>query len=325
VHAVALSPNGGDYLLLRNPFTIDSGLPAVPIYPLREFFFGGVRRFGLMLRFAKNAQLERPIGEMGVLFCMRYLSRHPAAANPWFRRPSVGECKAETIFHMRHVIVPCVLLGGILFGCHTSSDSPSTRQPREAAVLIHKEPVVFASRTFDPAAPPADMPPLPPGESAECDSNFLSRASVRGQPRRTDATHATLTITQVIVTLQLRINIWLPAEATQILAEHEDGHRQIAEYYYQTADKLVELIASTYIGKRLEVTGADLDAESAKMLQLVATDITNEYNRQLNSNPTQLLYDNITDHSRNGVIAKDAVEHALKNVAIEATQPTSGR
>jgi len=60
------------------------------------------------------------------------------------------------------------------------------------------------------------------------------------------------------------------------LAEHEDGHRQIAEYYYQTADKLVEQIVSTYIGKRLEVTGADLDAESAKMLQLVAADITND-------------------------------------------------
>jgi hypothetical protein len=264
-------------------------------------------------------------GGDGVLFCMRYLSRHALPTNSWFGRPSVGECNAETIFHVRHVVVPCVLLGGILFGCRTSGDSPSTRQPREAAVLIQKEPVVFASRTFDPAAPPADMPPLPPGESAECDSDFLSRASVRGQPRRTDATHATLTITQVIVTLQLRLNIWLPAGATQILAEHEDGHRQIAEYYYQTADKLVEQIASPYIGKRLEVTGADLDAESAKMLQLVATDITNEYNRQLDSNPTQLLYDNITDHSRNGVIAKDAVEHALKNAAIEAAQPTSGR
>jgi hypothetical protein len=167
------------------------------------------------------------------------------------------------------------------------------------------------------------MPPLPPGESAECDSDFLSRASVRGQPRRTDATHATLTITQVMMELQLRVNIWLPAEATQTVADHEEGHRQIAEYYYQTADKLAERIAASYIGERLEVTGPDLDVESSKMLQQVAAEITNEYNRQLNSNPTQLLYDNITDHSRNGVIAKDAVDHAIKNAAIEATPPTS--
>src|SRR5260370_41375724 len=32
------------------------------------------------------------------------------------------------------------------------------------------------ARTFDPAAPPADMPPLSTGESAECESNFVSNA-----------------------------------------------------------------------------------------------------------------------------------------------------
>jgi hypothetical protein len=225
--------------------------------------------------------------------------------------------------HSRRFIAPSVLLGGLVFGCHTSSDSSSTRQPREASVQINKEPVAFASHTFDPAAPPTDMPPLPSGEIAECDSNFLSRASVRGQPRKTDATHATVTITQVLVRLQLHINIWLPIGATQIVAEHEEGHRQISEYYYQTADKLAERIGAAYIGKHVEVTGADLDAESAKMLLQVATDITNDYNKELNSNPTQLLYDAITDHARNGVISKDAVDHALKNTAIESTQPAA--
>jgi hypothetical protein len=213
------------------------------------------------------------------------------------------------------------VLGGLVFGCHTPSDSPATHPAREAAVVIHKEPVAFVSHTFEPAAPPADMPPLPPGENAECDSNFLSRASVRGQPRKSDATHAVVTITQVIVTLKLDVNIWLPAGATQIVADHEEGHRQISEYYYATADKLAERIAGSYIGKRLEVSGANLDAETAKVLLQTAGDITSEYNKELNPNPTQLLYDDITDHSRNGVIAKDAVDHALKNAAIEAGPP----
>jgi hypothetical protein len=236
---------------------------------------------------------------------------------------SFGKWNAEAILHLRRLIALCVLLGGLVFGCHMPSDLSSTRQPREAPVLINKEPVVFASHTFDPAAPPPDMPPLAPGEGAECDSNFLARASVRGQPRRTDATHATITITQVIVTLQLQINIWLPTGATQVVAEHEEGHRQISEWYYQTADKLAERIAATYICKRVEATGADLDAESSKMLLQVAADITNEYTKEIDSNPTQLLYDAITDHARNGVLAKDAVNHALKNAAIESTQPTT--
>jgi hypothetical protein len=57
------------------------------------------------------------------------------------------------------------------------------------------------------------------------------------------------------------------------------------------------------------------------MLLQVANDITDEYTKEINSTPTQLLYDAITDHARNGVMAKDAVDHALKNVAIESNQP----
>jgi len=156
------------------------------------------------------------------------------------------------------------------------------------------------------------------GEAAVCDADFIARSSVRGQQRRTDATHAMLTITQVLMTLQLQTNVWLPVETPQTIADHEQGHREIAEYYYQAADKLAERIAASYIGKRVEVTGADLDVASSQKLLEIATEITNEYTKEINNNSTQLLYDDITDHSRNGVIAKDAVEHAIKNAAIEA-------
>ena len=225
----------------------------------------------------------------------------------------------------RGLIVLCVLLGVLIFGWFTWRDFSSPRQLREAPVpTISKQPVAFTNRTFDPVTPPTDMPPLAPGESAECDSDFLSNASVRGESRQTDATHATVTITQIKVTLQLNINIWVPTGVTQHVIEHEEGHRQISEYYYQTADKLAERIAATYMGKQVEITGTDLGAESSKMLQQMATDITDEYNKELNSGPTQLLYDAITDHGRNDVIAKDAVAHALKNITIESTQPATG-
>jgi hypothetical protein len=195
---------------------------------------------------------------------------------------------------------------------------------REAPVLtISKQPVAFASHTFDPAAPPAEMPPLAPGESAECDSNFLSNTSVRGETRKADATHATVTITHVQVMLQLNINIWVPTGATQVLIEHEEGHRQISEYSYQTADKLAGRIAAIYIGKQVEITGTDLDAESSKILQQLATEITDEYSKELDPGPPQRLYDVITDHGKNGVVAQGAVDHALKNIAVESTQPAA--
>ena len=222
----------------------------------------------------------------------------------------------------RGLIVLCILLGVLICGWLTWRDFSSRRQLREAPVsTINKQPVALANRTFDPATPPTDMPPLAPGENAECDSNFLSNASVRGDSRQTDATHATVTIKQIKVTLQLNISIWVPTGVTQHVIEHEEGHRQISEYYYQTADKLAERIAATYTGKQVEITGTDLGAESSKMLRQMATDITDEYNREINPGPTQLLYDAITDHGRNEVVVKDAVTHALKNIAIESTQP----
>ena len=224
----------------------------------------------------------------------------------------------------RGLIVLCVLLVVLIFGWFMWQDFSSRRQLREAPVpTINKQPVAFASRTFDPTTPPNDMPHLAAGETAACDSDFQSNASVRGVSRQTDATHATVTITQIEVTLQLNINIWVPTGVTQLVIEHEEGHRQISEYYYQTADKLAERIATKYMGKRFEINGTDLGAESSKMLQHMAADITGEYNKELNPGPTQLLYDDITDHGRNDTVVKDAVAHAIKNVTIEWAQPTS--
>jgi hypothetical protein len=233
---------------------------------------------------------------------------------------------AEAPLPSRGLLVLCVSLGAVIFGWFAWRGFSSRRQLTEApAPTIIKQPVAFSNRTFDPAAPPADMPPLAPGETAVCDSSFLSNASVSGESRQTDATHATVTITQVKVTLRLNINIWVPAGATQHLIEHEEGHRQISEHYYQTADKLAERIAGTYMGRQLDITGADLGAESSKMLQQMAADITAEYNKELNPGPTQLLYDTITDHGRNDTVVKDAVAHAIQNVLIESAQPTTNQ
>lgn len=227
---------------------------------------------------------------------------------------------------LRPFIVLCVLLGLFILGWLKWRDLSSRRQLREPpGPTINKQLVHFENRTFDPANPPSDMPPLSRGENAACDSDFTSDASVVGQTRQTDATHATVTVTEIKVTLQLNIIIWVPTEVTQHVIEHEEGHRQISEYYYQTADKLAERIAATYMDKQVDIAGTDVDVESHKLLKQMATDITHEYIRELNPGPAQLLYDAITDHSRNEVVAKDAVAHALKNVTIESTPSGTSR
>jgi hypothetical protein len=233
-----------------------------------------------------------------------------------------GKWETEAMLTLRLSLALCLLLGVLVLGWLKWRDaSPSQQAGKTSAPTIIKKPVNFSYRPFDPASPPYDRPPTTPGEDAACDSTFLSNASVAGQTRQADATHATLIITQVMVTLQLTITIWVPLDVTQHVIDHEEGHRQISEYYYRTADKVAGRIAASYIGKQVDIAGTDLDAESNKVLQKMAAEITAEYNRELNPQPTQLLYDTITDHSRNGVVAKDAVAHALKNTAIESTQP----
>ena len=224
----------------------------------------------------------------------------------------------------RGLLVLSGLIAALVLGSLTWRSVSWRQQYREAAVpIIIKQPVALANHAFDPTAPPNDMPPLSHGEIAVCDSDFQSNATVRGQSRQTDASHATVTITQVKMTLQLSINIWVPAGATQRVTEHEEGHRQISEYYYQSADKLAEKIAAKYLGRQVDIAGTDLAAESNKMLQQMAREITDEYNRELNPGPTQLLYDDITDHGRNDIVVQDAVAHAIKNVVVESAQPTT--
>lgn len=226
---------------------------------------------------------------------------------------------------LRRILVLCLLLAVLIFAWlnwreHSTQQQAQLRETSAPTVI--KEPVNLASRTFDPASPPPDMPPLNSGENAECVSDFLSNANVAGQTWRKDATHATLTVTQINVTLQLNIVIWVPTGVTQRVVDHENGHRQISEYYYQTADQLAERIAANYMGKQIEIAGADLNAASMDALKQFGAEITEDYDRELNPEPTQLLYDSITDHSRNDVAVQDAVDHALKNVSMESPQPS---
>ena len=226
--------------------------------------------------------------------------------------------RAETTLPPRRFISASVLLyalPGLLSLWTLSCNRPPKEPP---AVTVNKQPVNFARRTFDPANPPPDMPSLNRGENAACDSDFSSNATVAGQTRQTDATHATLTVAHIKMDLQLNVTIWVPNAVTPHVSEHEEGHRQISEDYYQTADRLAERIATAYVGRQVEIAGTDLQAESNKFLQQIAAAITADYGRELNPAPAQLLYDSITDHSRNEVVVKNAVEHAIKNASVES-------
>jgi hypothetical protein len=215
-------------------------------------------------------------------------------------------------------VLVAVLAIGLLRRGRASTARQSAGAP---GVTVDKQPVNFVKRSFEPDAPPADMPAMSPGEQAVCDSNFISNVSVGGQTEAMDGTHAIVTITRVAVTLDLNITIWLPDGATHHVMDHEAGHRQISEYYYANADKLANRIAASYMGKKEVVSGSDLDAASNAWLQQMGGEITDEYGRELNPAPTQLRYDLLTDYSRNGEVAPDVVTQVLKDVVVASNAP----
>jgi hypothetical protein len=226
--------------------------------------------------------------------------------------PALGKWNTEVPL-LRRPIVVCVLLAVLLVSALAWRHyATSGQQPEPAEPTIDKRPVVFAQRTFDPANPSGDMPPLGEGEEAECDSNFISDANVSGRMKKIDSTNATVIVAQVRVTLQLRVTIWIPNGATQHVIEHEEGHRQISEHYYQSADNVAAEIAAPYIGQQIAISGADLNGEFRKALLQLGKNITAEYNDKLNPGPAQQRYDDLTDHSRNDRDVKDAAAQAIK-------------
>jgi hypothetical protein len=182
----------------------------------------------------------------------------------------------------------------------------------QAQVTITKMPVIAGTQTFDPRRPPRGRPPLTPPEEAVCASDFLSDASVGGQAEQTDATHGKLTINRIKVTLQLNITIWVPTNPPKTTVDHEDGHRQISEYYYKNAEAIARRITEPYIGKVIDISGRDLRKAVSAALQQAGAEITNEYNRQMPVETTQARYDLITEHSRKDIPVPDAVAQAIK-------------
>jgi len=207
------------------------------------------------------------------------------------------------------LLVAALLLAGFAWHHYATSGRPS----EPVKPVIDKQPVFFAQRAFDPASPPADMPALGEGEEAECDSNFISDANVSGRMQKIDSSNATVTVTQVKVTLQLKITIWVPNGATEHVIEHEEGHRQISEHYYQSADQLAAEISAPYIGRQVAIGGSDLNAEFRNSLLQLSKEITAEYNNRLKPDRAQQRYDDLTDHSRNDRDSKEAAAQAIKD------------
>lgn len=199
--------------------------------------------------------------------------------------------------------------------------SCGARQPASgsAGFTLTLSPPTVARVTFDPQAPPPKMPTLGPDETAVAIAEFRVAVGVEvmsgGSERLADGSRrAKVTVTNVQVDTTLHTTIYLPPDATSSLAAHEEGHRLVAERVYAAAETPFRALVEPYLGRVLTGDGETLDAARDAATRDLVEELSGAWLAHTHgiSEPTNILYDEITDHGRAVIAADDAVELALQ-------------
>lgn len=173
-------------------------------------------------------------------------------------------------------------------------------------VSVSKQQISIDRHKFDPKNPPSDMPPLKPNEAAVCHFEVGCRVAVTGltEPQGDEVK---VTIEKVAVTIDMRVDVWVPFNATRKIIDHEEGHREICEIYYRDFDAAAEEIAERYVGR--EYTGRDFN----DAIDRVTTEINHRIlaATQRRCATAQVVYDRVNDHGRNDVGVRDAIGKAI--------------
>jgi len=188
-------------------------------------------------------------------------------------------------------------------------------------VTLHRIAATVATHTYDRAHPPAQMPATQPDEAGVTVSEFSCIAEVRGQvidqAEVANGATATVRMASIHITLKLKIDEWMDQLAPQKIWSHEDGHRDIALFFYRHADQTAEQVARAWVDQTLTATGTDAASAAKKALTNAAQKITDGYMEQVRdqSELVQEAYDRITAHGTNDVDEYDAIQQALAEVA----------
>jgi hypothetical protein len=194
-----------------------------------------------------------------------------------------------------------------------------------AEVTIDRKPAVIERKTFDPAHHPSDMPALAGNESAVTQSQFECNVTLNyellSRKQQGNSCKTESKVREVGVTLQLRIVIWLPAGATPKLTAHEEGHRQITERVYGSAEKIAGQIAQALDGQTISGEAPDCQGAELRATQTAAGQFCRSYLEQTARPSGHLseVYDELTAHgTRAEPVEDEAIRQAFEKVRRES-------
>jgi hypothetical protein len=178
-------------------------------------------------------------------------------------------------------------------------------------LVVKKAPPTVGHQSFDPRHPPKQMPPPVPGKAGLCHYEFTTDIRAGGDIDQVAPGQIKLTVDTIEINLSLPITIWLAPNAPKRILEHEEGHRQICEYYYANAEVYARRAADAYMGKAFTGQGKDKQAAVDNAMDQVILAISKQIMDQTRVRAVACndRYDKITDHSRNpGVQSEAAVK-----------------
>lgn len=190
---------------------------------------------------------------------------------------------------------------------------------QDAIKIVKNKPVV-EYKHFDPKNLPDPPPPLKPGEAAVTDFTFAINSngsfSYRGPDKPADGSNKyEVRIERIVLTLDLKVTIWLPKNCPKPLEEHEDGHLKIAEAFYADADKTARLLALKVIGTKATGEGEDAASAGGNAMEKVNQKLLDDYFDKVQTpcRTAQEAFDQMTAHgTKKAPTAKEAVPLAIK-------------
>lgn len=187
-----------------------------------------------------------------------------------------------------------------------------------ADVTITRKVAVVERKAFDPAHPPAEMPPLNGNEAAVTQSRFECQVAVNYQvmsQRPQDGEWITaLRLQGVRMTLLMKVVIWLPQRAPAQLESHEDGHLEIDQRVYADADNVARQIARAMDGQTVEGQGPTTQASEKNATDNAAAKLCRLYIEQVAKRAARIgqSYDQITAHgTRTRPPQEEAIQQAF--------------
>lgn len=182
------------------------------------------------------------------------------------------------------------------------------------AVTVEQAPVRVQRRTFDPAHPPREMPPLTPPEAGLCWYEFVCETEIGTEMRDDPARPVVARVRGVKLKLQLNVVIWLRAGATAKLTAHEEGHRAIAEHFYRAAGEVAHRLGAGLMGRTFPLPVKDRKAASGRAMGTLQDELIRQFLAETadRCKVAEEKFDAITRHGLDAIPEAEAIQRSLR-------------